>query len=94
MKNNKHIGSNFDDFLKEEGILEEIEVTALKSILAYLLQKEMDKKAISPNEMAKKLGTSLSGLARLLDPNNQSVTLLTLNKAASLLGKKLEIRLH
>ena len=42
MKKNKHIGSDFDDFLREEGILEEVEVAALKSVLAYLLQKEME----------------------------------------------------
>ncbi len=94
MKKNTHIGSDFDDFLKEEGLLEEVTVTALKSVLAYLLQKEMEEHAIPHTEMAKRLGTSRSGLARLLDPKNQSVTLLTLNKVASVLGKKLEIRLH
>ena len=93
MKKNKHIGSDFDDFLKEEGILEEVKVSALKSVLAYLLKNEMEKKDISHTEMAKKLGTSRSGLARLLDPKNQSITLLTLNKVAAILGKKLEIRL-
>ena len=93
-KKNKYIGSDFDDFLKEEGILEAVEVAALKSVLAYLLEKEMEEKIISHTEMAKKLGTSRSGLARLLDPKNQSVTLLSLNKVASLLGKKLEIRLY
>jgi hypothetical protein len=93
-KMNKHIGSNFDDFLRDEGILEEVEVAALKSVLAYLLQKEMEEKDIPHTKMAKLLGTSRSGLARLLDPENQSVTLLTLNKVASVLGRKLEIRLH
>lgn len=93
-KENKHIGSDFDDFLKAEGILEEVEVAALKSVLAYLLQKEMAEKDIPHTVMAKRLGTSRSGLARLLDPDNQSITLLTLNKVASVLGKKLEIRLH
>ena len=93
-KKNKHIGSDFDDFLRDEGIFEEVEVAALKSVLAYLLKKEMDENDIPHVEMAKKLGTSRSGLSRLLDPKNMSVTLLTLNKLASVLGKKLEIRLH
>ena len=53
MKKNKHIGSDFDDFLKEEGIFEEIKVTALKRIIAYLLQKEMLDKGISHAAMAK-----------------------------------------
>lgn len=94
MKKNKHIGSDFDDFLREEGIFEEVEVSALKSVLAFLLQKEMLENDIPHTEMAKRLGTSRSGLARLLDPKNQSITLLTLNKVAAVLGKKLEIRLH
>ena len=94
MKKNKHIGSSFDDFLIEEGIFEEVEAVALKSVLAYLLQKEMEENNISHTEMATRLGTSRSGLARLLDPENQSITLLTLNKVATVLGKKLEIRLH
>lgn len=94
MKKNKHIGTDFDDFLREDGILEEVEITALKSILAYLLKKEMADNNIPHTEMAKRLGTSRSGLARLLDPENQSITLLTLNKVASILGKRLEIRLH
>jgi antitoxin HicB len=90
----KNVGSSFDDFLKEEGILEEVKVSSLKSVLAYLLQKEMDEKHISCTEMAKRLGTSRSGLSRLLDPKNQSITLLTLNKVASVIGKKLEIHLQ
>jgi len=93
-KVNKHIGSTFDDFLKEEGIFEEAEVTALKRVLAFLLQKEMEDHDVSQTDMAKKLGTSRTGLKRILDPENYSITLLTLNKVASLLGKKLEIRLH
>ena len=83
-----------DDFLQEEGILEEVKVTALKRVIAYLLKKEMKEKDITHTEMAKKLKTSRSGLARLLDPKNQSITLLTLNKVASVLGKRLDIRLH
>jgi len=39
-KKNKYIGSSFDDFLKEEGILEEVKVTALKRVISFLLQKE------------------------------------------------------
>jgi antitoxin HicB len=58
------------------------------------VKKEMVEKHIPHTEMAKRLGTSRSGLSRLLDPKNQSITLLTLNKVASVVGKKLEIHLH
>ncbi|MFA6526872.1 MAG: XRE family transcriptional regulator [Candidatus Babeliales bacterium] len=94
MKRNIHVGSKFEDFLVEEGIRDEVETVALKSVIAYLLQKEMEEKHIPRTEMAKKLGTSRSGLSRLLDPHNQSLTLLTLTKVVSVLGKRLEIRLH
>lgn len=93
MKKNKHLGQNFDDFLQEEGILEEVEITALKSIIAKLLQNYMEEQGITQSAMAKKLQTSRSGLARLLDPNNTSVTLHTLARAAAVVGKKLQVAL-
>ena len=39
---NKHIGSNFDDFLKEENLLEEIQAAAIKRVIAYQIRKIMD----------------------------------------------------
>lgn len=92
-KKNKHSGSNFDDFLRSEGILEEAEAYAAKAIISYKLKQEMDKKHISQTEMAERLGTSRAALNRLLDPSNVSVTLLTLNKVATVLNQKLEITL-
>ncbi len=88
---NKHIGSNFDDFLREEELLEEVEAAAIKRIIAYELQLEMEKNSISITEMAQKMKTSRSSVRRLLDPKNTSVTFLTLFRVASALGKKLEI---
>lgn len=93
MKNRKHIGSSFESFLEEEGILEEINVAAIKAVLARNLKEHMDKMHITQTEMAKKLKTSRSGLQRLLDPENYSVTLLTLDRAASVLGKKVNMNL-
>jgi DNA-binding Xre family transcriptional regulator len=89
MKSKKNIGSSFDDFLQEEGISEEVNVAAVKAIIARNLKEHMKKNSITQTDMAKKLGTSRSGLERLLDPKNYSVTLLTLNRAASVLGKRL-----
>jgi antitoxin HicB len=93
MTKNIHIGSDFDDFLKKEGILEEVEAAAIKRVIAHQIRQQMRKEKISQTEMADRLGTSRAALKRLLDPKNFSVTLITLNRAASALGKKLEIRL-
>ncbi len=87
----KNIGSHFEDFLKEEGIQEEVEVAAIKAILARNIKEYMQKNAITQTDMAKQLKTSRSGLERLLDPDNYSVTLLTLNRAAYVIGKKVKI---
>lgn len=94
MTNNKHIGSRFDDFLKDKGILEEVELAAIKTVIAEQVAKEMKKKKLSQTEMAKRLGTSRAAFMRLLNPQNFSVTLLTLYRAAAVLGKDLEIRFH
>lgn len=90
---NKHIGSKFDDFLKEEGLLDEIEAVAIKKVLAYQLQIELKKKHLSKFKLAKQMHTSRSSLDRLFDPKNTSVTLKTLVKVAHVLGKKLDLSL-
>lgn len=93
MKKNKNIGSSFEDFLDYEGLTEEVNVAAVKTVIARHLKEHMKKNAITQTDMAKKLKTSRSGLDRLLDPENYSVTLLSLNRAACLLGKKVNINL-
>lgn len=93
MKKNKHIGSNFDDFLAEEGLLADAEAAAVKRVVAYQIEEMMEKKDLSKSELARKMHTSRSALDRLLDPNNISITLQTLEKAAVALDKKLEIKI-
>jgi len=90
---NKHLGSNFDDFLQEEGLLAEAEATAIKRVLAFQIQKEMEERQLTKSALAKLMNTSRSSLDRLLDPNNPSVTLVTMESAAIALGKKLKIQL-
>jgi antitoxin HicB len=90
---NKHRGSTFDSFLKEEEMLGNIEALAIKRVIAYELAKKIKKTHLSKLKVAKKIGTSRSALDRLLDPNNTSVTLHTLIKAAHFMGKKLRISL-
>ncbi|MCL4380621.1 helix-turn-helix domain-containing protein [Candidatus Dependentiae bacterium] len=93
MKKNKNIGSSFESFLEQEGMLEEVTAAAIKAVIAHNLKDYMTKEQITQTDMAKQLGTSRSGLQRLLDPNNTSITLVTLNRAAILLGKKIEMTL-
>ncbi len=90
---NKHLGSDFDDFLQDEGLLAEAEATAIKRILAFQIQKEMEERQLTKSALAKLMNTSRSSLDRLLDPDNPSVTLVTMESAAIALGKKLKIQL-
>jgi DNA-binding Xre family transcriptional regulator len=90
-KKNRHVGSSFDDFLSEEGLLADAEAVAIKRILAYQVAGMMKKQRISKSEMARRMRTSRSALDRLLDPKNASVTLQTLERAAQALGKRLRV---
>ncbi|HWM93730.1 MAG TPA: XRE family transcriptional regulator [Thermoanaerobaculia bacterium] len=91
--NKKHIGSDFDDFLREEQILEISEATAAKRVIAFQIAEEMRRRRLTKSEMASRMKTSRPALERLLDPANRSVTLATLEKAASAVGKKLKVEL-
>jgi antitoxin HicB len=91
--NRKHLGSDFDDFLREEGLLDDAEAVASKRVLAYQISKEMEQQALSKAAMARRMGTSRSSLDRLLDPGIPSVTLLTIEKAARVLGKRVRIEM-
>jgi antitoxin HicB len=90
----KHIGSAFDDFLKEDGIYEEATSRAIKRVLAWQLSEAMKAKKITKSEMARRLKTSRTQVARFLDPENYSVQLDTMQKAAAIVGKRLVIMLE
>ena len=85
-KNNQHIGSNFDDFLREEGIYEEVEAAALKKVIAVALARQMKRRRISVAKLAEALGTSRAAVSRVLDEENTSITLTTLSRTARALG--------
>lgn len=85
----KNIGSNFDDFLKEESIESQVEAVAIKRALAFQAKEELNKKKLNKTQLAKLLHTSRSSLNRLLDPENTSITLNTMVKLARILGKKI-----
>lgn len=90
----KNIGSNFDDFLEEEGILEDVTAVAVKRYIAFQLAEKMSEKNLSKAEMARRMETSRSALDRLLDPDNSSVTLQTLQSAVQALGGRLKVELE
>lgn len=88
-----NIGSSFEDYLKEQGTLEDTTAAAVKSVLAWQLEQAMLKKAISKRQMAKAMNTSRSQLDRILDPNCKEIQLNTLVNAAKVLGRELRIEL-
>lgn len=89
----QRIGTNFDDFLAEEGMLAEAEAVAIKRVIAYQLTETMKKEHITKTEMAKRMHTSRSAIDRLLDPLNTSITLATIESAVSAMGKRLQIQM-
>lgn len=86
-----NLGSNFDNFLREEGMLGDATAAAIKRVLAYQIQEEMKQRNLSKTVLAKRMKTSRSSVDRLLDPDNPSVTLQTLERAASALDMKLVV---
>jgi antitoxin HicB len=93
-KRNPHFGSNFDDFLKDEGMFEAVQARALKRALSEQIEESMQAANISKVKMAALMATSRSQLDRVLDPDNISVQLDTLMKAARAVGKTVEIKIR
>jgi antitoxin HicB len=93
MSKNGRVGSSFEDFLKEEGVLEETNAIAVKRVLAWQLEQAMEKEQISKRAMAAAMKTSRSQLDRILDPDNDRIRLDTLTAAAHVLGLSLRIEL-
>jgi antitoxin HicB len=90
----KNLGSHFDDFLAEEGLLEDATATAVKRFIAFQLAAKMSADNLSKSEMARRMATSRSALDRLLDPANPAVTLQTLQSAVQALGGRLKVELY
>ena len=90
---NPHIGSALDDFLEEDGILAEARSLAVKRVFAWQINRTMEEENLSKAELARRMSTSRASLHRLLDPDNPSATLLTMDKAAAALGKRLKVDL-
>ncbi|MCW2244756.1 DNA-binding Xre family transcriptional regulator [Azospirillum fermentarium] len=88
---NPHTGGSFDDFLAEEGRLDEATDQAVKRVIAWQLSEAMQNAGLTKTAMAERMGTSRAQLQRLLDPASDAVTLDTLKKAAAALGKRVRI---
>ena len=89
----KNIGSTFDSWLREEGLYEEVGATAIKRVVARQIEAAMREKRLSKAEMARQMHTSRAALDRLLDPQNDAVTLSTLQKAAAVVGREIRLEL-
>jgi DNA-binding Xre family transcriptional regulator len=93
VKKKGRVGSSFDDFLKQEGIYEEVTARAIKRVLARQLDTLMNDQGLTKTTLAKRMKTSRAQLDRLLDPDNESVTLGTLTRAAHAVGRRLRMEL-
>ncbi len=93
MTANPHFGSSFDDWLKEQGIYEEVTAHAIKRVLAWQIEQAMKAQKISKAEMARRMHTSRTQLDRLLDPSNDKVQLDTVQRAATAVGRTLKFEL-
>jgi len=92
MKLQQGIGSSFDEFLQDEGMLAEAEAIAVKRVIVFQLEETMAKEHITKTEMAKRMNTSRSAIKRLLDPLNTSITLATIKSVVAAMGKRLQIQ--
>ena len=89
----KNVGTSFDSWLDEEGILQEVTAGAIKRVLARQVQAAMAREGLTKTAMAQRMQTSRSALNRLLDAENESVTLATLQKAATAIGRQVRVEL-
>jgi DNA-binding transcriptional regulator LsrR (DeoR family) len=92
-RSHPRIGSDFEDFLREEGRLAEATAVAVKRVLAWDLQRAMEAQGVSQAELARRMKTSRAVVRRLLDERDQSITLVTISRAATALGKQVRLKL-
>ena len=90
---NAHRGSDFSDFLIEKRLVPEVEVLALKRVVALQIQQALDDAKLTKTELALRMKTSRAALDRILDPGNPSLTVASLGKAAAALGLKVDLKL-
>ena len=87
------VGSSFDAFLEEERIADEVSRIALKKVIAAAIERRMRELRLSKTAMARRMETSRAQMNRLLDPENEGVTLHTIQRAAKVLGMRVRLEL-
>lgn len=93
MADYRHRGSTLDSFLEEEGVLAEVQAKAIKEVIAWQLGEAMRQRGLSKSGLARLMHTSRTQVDRVLDPENGNVTLETLQKAAAVVGRRVEVQL-
>ena len=93
MVDNKHRGSSLDSFLEEEGVLAEFQAKAIKEVIAWQLTEAMRDQKLTKTALAALMKTSRTQISRVLDPNDGNVTIETLQRAAALLGRRVQLEL-
>lgn len=90
---NRHMGSGIDDFLREEGVLEEFQARSIKEVIAWQLDQAMKDRKLSKRRLAEMMHTSRTQIDRVLDPTDGNVTIETLQRAAAILGRRVQVEL-
>lgn len=93
MAENKHRGSSLDSFLEEEGVLNEFQAKAIKEVIAWQLGEAMKERKLSKRKLAELMHTSRTQVDRVLDPTDGNVTLETLQRAAEVVGRRVQLAL-
>jgi antitoxin HicB len=93
MADNKHRGSTLDSFLEEQGVLAEMQAKAIKEVIAWQLIEAMRQRGLSKSGLARLMHTSRTQVDRVLDPENGNVTIETLQRAATVVGRRVELQL-
>ncbi len=90
---NRHMGSSLDDLLAEEGVLEAFQAQAIKEVIAWQLLQAMKDRKLSKRKLAELMNTSRTQVDRVLDPTDGNVTLTTLQRAAAVVGRRVQVAL-
>ena len=93
MAENKHRGSTLDSFLDDEAMLGEFQARAIKEVIAWQLVEAMKERGLNKTRLAELMHTSRSQVNRMLDPNDGNVTIETLQRAAALVGRRVQVAL-
>ena len=89
---NKHVGSDFDDFLEADDILEDCSTAAIKRVITWQIKERMGQAKMTRSDLAKRMNTSRAAVARLLDERDEGMTIDTLSRAARALGSRVDVQ--